>query len=287
MNYAWQMKKNGRAEITVRMTINRLVRLSHLCNIYEPEEVKAALANLQWLASTKRTVAEMYNGYVKFIGKTWEIPKYSRQSGLPFIPTESEIDVLIANGKPRTAALLETLKETAARIGEMTNLQWTHVDLERKTIYITAEKGSNSRILPISTKLIAMLSQISHDSQRVFPTSTHGLQVTFDKLKRRVAKKLNNARLLSIHLHTFRHWKATMEYHETKDIIHVKTQLGHKDIKTTMIYINLDQALFTNENAQWICKVSHNEAEELKLVEVGFELVRDRNDGTAIYRKRK
>ncbi len=253
------MKKNGKAEISIQTTTQRLKQLSHLCNINNPEEVKGAIANQKWLNSTKRTVTEICTGYFKFINQTWIPPHYTRESGLPFIPTETELDQLIASGKPKTAAFLQALKETGARIGELDNLQWKDLDTERKTIYITAEKGSNSRILPISTTLIGMLNQLPRTSERVFQTKKHGVQVTFDKLKKRAAKTTNNPRLLAIHPHTFRHWKATIEYHKTKDIIHVKTILGHKDIKTTMIYINLENATFLSTNDEWTCKVAHTE----------------------------
>jgi hypothetical protein len=46
-------------------------------------------------------------------------------------------------------------------------------------------------------------------------------------------------RLLKISFVTIRHWKGTMEYHRTKDILHVKQLLGHKQIQNTMFYINL------------------------------------------------
>jgi integrase len=62
--------------------------------------------------------------------------------------------------------------------------------------------------------------------------------------KKKLARNLNNPRLLQIHFHTFRHWKATMEYHKTKDILHVKEFLRHRDIKNTMIYVHMEKALF-------------------------------------------
>jgi integrase len=43
-----------------------------------------------------------------------------------------------------------------------------------------------------------------------------------------------NPRLLKITFHTFRHWKAAIEYHKTKDILHVMKILGHKNIKNTL-----------------------------------------------------
>jgi hypothetical protein len=46
-----------------------------------------------------------------------------------------------------------------------------------------------------------------------------------------LAYQLQNPRLLREHFHTLRHWKATMEYHRTKDILHVMNVLGHKNIR--------------------------------------------------------
>jgi site-specific recombinase XerD len=42
----------------------------------------------------------------------------------------------------------------------------------------------------------------------------------------------------------FRHWKATLEYHKTKDIFHVKNFLGHNSVRNTEIYMNIEHALF-------------------------------------------
>jgi len=189
MSYAWQLKKNGRADSTIETAVARLKRLSNLCNIQEHEEVKATLAELQWQNNTKHHVAQLYTGYLNFIGKTWTRPEYKRESGLPFIPTEKEIDSLISAGTIKTSTLLQLLKETGARIGEIERLKWTDVDLERKTVYVTAEKGSNSRILPISTKLIAMLNNLPKINGKVFQTNKHGLRRTFGALRKRTVTK--------------------------------------------------------------------------------------------------
>ncbi len=49
---------------------------------------------------------------------------------------------------------------------------------------------------------------------------------------------------------SFRHWKATREYHKTRDLIHVQEVFGHADIKSTMAYINLEKALFNAQLAR-------------------------------------
>ena len=92
---------------------------------------------------------------------------------------------------------------------------------------------------------------------------------------------------MRITLHTFRHWKGTMEYHKTKDIIHVQRILGHRCIQSTMVYINIESALWLNTQDEWTHKVCNSLEEEGKLINAGFELVRAVNETTTIYRKRK
>ncbi|MEM3703973.1 MAG: site-specific integrase, partial [Candidatus Bathyarchaeia archaeon] len=85
---------------------------------------------------------------------------------------------------------------------------------------------------------------------------------------------------------TFRHWKATMEYHKTKDILWVMKLLGHNSLRTTLIYIDLEKALFRETNDEFTVRVAENLEEACKLLEVGFEYVTE-IDGKRIFRKRK
>ena len=97
-----------------------------------------------------------------------------------------------------------------------------------------------------------------------------------------MAFKLQNPRLLQITFHTLRHFKATMEYHKTKDILHVMQILGHKNINNTLIYTQL----INFKDDDYIAKVAHSEQEVCQLLEAGFEYVCD-YDANKILRKRK
>jgi hypothetical protein len=77
-----------------------------------------------------------------------------------------------------------------------------------------------------------------------------------------------------------------MEYHKTKDILHVKRILGHKSVQNTMIYINLEAALYQIRSDQFTVRVAQTLDEACKLVEAGFSYVTDM-DGDKIFRKRK
>ena len=131
-----------------------------------------------------------------------------------------------------------------------------------------------------------MLNQIPKKNDKVFQTHKSGLRKTFESMRKRTAIKLNNPRLNKITFHTFRHWKGTMEYHKAKDIIHVKTILGHKEIKSTMCYINIESSLFLSNTDEYTCKIAKNAKEAQQLIEIGFEYVAEK-DGLMLFKKRK
>ncbi len=101
-----------------------------------------------------------------------------------------------------------------------------------------------------------------------------------------MARRLANPRVMKIVFTTFRHWKATMEYHKTKDILHVMQLLGHNSLRTTLIYIDIEKATFKNTNDEFTIRVTDNLEEAVKFLEVGFEYVTDMA-GKKVFRKRK
>ena len=77
-----------------------------------------------------------------------------------------------------------------------------------------------------------------------------------------------------------------MQYHKTKDILHVQNLLGHRKIDNTLIYVNLEAALFQNQNDEFHVKIASTTEEIKTLLEVGFEYVREK-DGSIFLLKRK
>ncbi|MEM3465031.1 MAG: tyrosine-type recombinase/integrase [Candidatus Jordarchaeales archaeon] len=288
ISFAWWLKKQGRSEATVRDYCKMLrLLVKHNANLDDPESVKEALARLNKSSRWKNLAVFAYGAYLRMNGKHWDPPSVNITRKLPFIPLESELDALIACCGPKTAAFLQLLKETGLRVGEALRLKWSDVDLERRVIIFNeSEKNGNPRIFRISDRLITMLNMLPKKNERVFPTCYNSIEHTFKKSREKLAKKLNNPRLLNITFHSFRHWKATMEYHKTKDILHVRELLGHKNIEDTMLYIQVEKTLFGEENSEFTVKVAKDPKEIQSLLEVGFEYVCEK-DGLMFFRKRK
>jgi len=127
-----------------------------------------------------------------------------------------------------------------------------------------------------------MLNTLPRSGEKIFQMSGRSLQGNFSQQRRRIAQKIQNPRLLQITLHTLRHWKATVEYHRTRDILYVKQLLGHKKIENTMLYTQL----INFESDEYSSAVAKSLEDARKLVEAGFEYVTDM-DGCKLFRRRK
>jgi len=289
IEFLWWMKKRGYSEETIVSKGQILRRLTKLgADLFDPESVSDVIAKQKnWSPGRKAQVVYAYALFAKWTGIEWNPPRISIPEKLPFIPLEREIDDLIAGCTKHIAVALQIAKETGARVGEIFRLRWSDVDFESRTIRITPEKSGKARIFRMSNKLIQMLNALPKETERVLSRykNVRSLRRTFEKQRKKVAFKLGNPRLLRITFHTIRHWKATMEYYRTKDILHVMQVLGHKNIKNTLIYTHLVKNLGQEED-EYVSKVARNVEEVRSLVEAGFEYVCE-VDGFKVFRKRK
>lgn len=287
------MKKQGYKQSTISEyseIIKILVRRG--ANIFEPESVKEVIAQQEiWSTNRKHLVTNVYTTFLRFLGQKWNPPIYKPIKKLPFIPTETEIDQLIIACSRRLGAFLQLLKETGMRPGEAWALEWFNIDIERKTVTINdPEKGSNPRILNISSQLAARLELLPKHTEYVFrKTYNQPLRnwtTNFLERRKTIARKLGNPRLLKISFKTLRHFKGTVLYHKTRDILHVKETLGHKSIENTLIYIHLEAAIFKTVNDEFTVRAARTVQEAKQLLEVGFEYVTE-VEGAKLFRKRK
>jgi len=288
IDFAWKLQREGYSETTISYYTYILFNLVKKgADLYNPENVKDIIAiQKTWSNARKDIVAKAYTAYLKIQGLSWKKPEYKPTHRLPFIPTEKELDDLIAERSRQLTTFLQLLKETAVRCGEAFNLKWTDIDLVSNVVRVTPEKGSEPRTFKISNALATMLGSLPRQSAKVFTyKNVFYLRKGFIKQRKRTAHKLGKPRLLQIHFHTFRHWKATMLYHQTKYILYVMQFLGHKNIKNTLIYIRLAE-MISKSTDEYICKAADTLDDAKQLMETGFEFVTDMNN-YKLFRKRK
>jgi integrase len=286
--YIMHLQKQAYAEPTIR-TKYKILRtmLNENVNLSDPEAVKLYIARKQtWSSGHKILAVYTYNEYTKMKGIQWTIPQYKRNETLPFVPTEKEIDTLINGTAKKLSTVLQALKETGFRIGELWNCKWTDIDEEKSTLKCTAEKHGKPREVRITAKLISRLNALPKINVYIFgKTPVHGMRTSFGNQKNRLAEKLQNPRLRQIHFHTFRHYHATKLYNETKSILEVQARLGHRRIDSTMVYTHIVE--FDEESQNYHHATARNDQEAGELIDNGWTYVCTTPQNVMMFRKRK
>jgi integrase len=278
---AW-MEAEGYPKTNTYPTILRVL-VSHGANLLDPESVKRVIGKRNVSNGTKVLYTYAYDAFCKMQKLSWEKPKYTQEETLPFVPDETELDMLIAGCRSRRmSTFLQTLKETYADPGEALRLRW--IDISGNTITINKPvKGHLPRQLQVSNRLIAMLNSLPKTSESIFATSYGVMAASFEKTRKRLAEQHKNPRLLAIAFKSFRHWGGSMIAHYTNgNVLTVKKLLGHKRIENTMKYISM---LNLKENEFEVTTATTVE-EAKTILSSGFEYIVEKN-GIMLFRRPK
>ncbi|MCW3980275.1 MAG: tyrosine-type recombinase/integrase [Candidatus Bathyarchaeota archaeon] len=234
-NVLWYMKKNAYADTTIRATGKRLRHLQNNCNLTDPEDVKGYIANKQCSTAYKETLIEAYDRLMRSINQEWTKPFYARYDKLPRIPTEEKINMLISNANTRIALFLSMSKDLGTRPIELTWLQLKDINLENGIVNITSAKHCVGRTLKLKSTTLQMLKAYINKkgfnlNDRIFPTKSETISEKYRIFRNKLARKLQDPIFKTIRLYDFRHFKASMEYHKTKDLLMSKP---YSDTKTS------------------------------------------------------
>jgi len=285
LEYAWMLKKRNLAEETIRhRTYGLKALVKRGADLDNPDSVETVLATENWTQASKYQIVASYRSFTKTFNISWIPIKVKYEPKQPFIPLESEIDQLIAGCGKRTATFLQVLKDTDARSGEACKLKWTDVNQANNTISINNPgKGSRSRTIKVSARTIAMINAMPKKyGEYIFNPKARTLADSFKRSRNILARTVQNPRLRQIHFHTFRHWKATMEYQRTRNILYVKQLLGHRRLENTEIYTHL----VNFESDEYHSATARTIEEAKQLIEAGFEFVCEMQE-VKLFKKRK
>jgi len=260
------MEKEGYKKNRYGSNILTLVRLG--ADLKNPEDVKAKIGAHKVRDGMKMLLCYSYEAYLKMNKLTWDRPEYKQDEIIPFIPEEGELDQLISAAQSkRTAAYLQTLKETYTDPGEALPIAWK--DVAGKLITIRHPvKNHRPRTLEVSDKLIAMINMLPRKSNRIFDTSYTVMSSSYITLRKRIAARTKNDRLDYIELRSFRHWGGTkIAELSNGNPMTVMKMLGLKSIENAMKYVNIWKLSFRTENEYEYLAVTT--PEELKVALLG------------------
>lgn len=164
---------------------------------------------------------------------------------------------LAASDSPELAAFMRLAVESAMRRGEISALEWKHVDFARAVAFLPTTKNGEPREVPLSSRAIQCLHEIKANGTgqaSVFASDPHSYTTAARRALRRaraayvaecVARRIqpDPKYLLDIHLHDLRHEAASRL--ASKFAAHELAKItGHKDPRMLMRYYHPDASEF-------------------------------------------
>ena len=146
-------------------------------------------------------------------------------------------------GSLKYRAILMTAYGAGLRVSEVTALRVADIDSQRMVIRIRQGKGRKDRYVPLARRLLVVLREYwkaARPKDFLFPGRGVSGHISWSSVHRAVKEAMHEAGLnKSISTHTLRHSFATHLLESGYDIRTVQELLGHKDVKTTMIYTHV------------------------------------------------
>lgn len=154
----------------------------------------------------------------------------------------ARLKVAVAASKnPQLQHIVGLLLLTGARMRELLDARWEHVDVERRQWYIPTSKTGRSRHVPLSTPALAIIAALPRfkgcpwlvpniDTRKPFVSIKHGWQMA-----------IKAANLPGLRIHDLRHSAASFMVNSGVDLFAVGKVLGHASYQSTQRYSHLAQ----------------------------------------------
>ena len=265
--YAACLSVDGKSKKTIELYVRRLKVFGDFVAKPFDEvgtyDIRFYLATMKEKGVSNRTL-ENYRSYIAsfyqwltredFIPKNPcdKIPPVKYKDEVKHAFSETEIDSLRgACANERERAMVEVLISSGIRVEELSNINIFDLDLSKLSVHIKEGKGSKERVTYItevcSMHLKKYLSSRTDANPALFVSLRNKERITPGGVRdilRRLGKK---AGVTNVHPHRFRRTFATNLARRGMDIQTIAKLMGHADLKTTMIYVSMDESKIMGE----------------------------------------
>jgi len=172
--------------------------------------------------------------------------KLKKIKHLPLYHTKEDFDRLIeaiaqrddtwaAKNRERDILIVKTLAYTGLRRSELLSLRCQHV--KGDFLFIYHAKGNRDRVIPLTKSLKRELNNYITENQLL--PADRLFSIGPNRLARMVREAAARAGLTNITPHQLRHFFATRLIERGAELRKVQELLGHEDISTTALYIDV------------------------------------------------
>lgn len=227
-----------------------------------PRKIGTELVSRELKASSKATVQGKLNPFFNYLKKEGvikenplariEYPKVNYDDEPYFDKEEfAKIVLNVMSGhkqvspliRKRNIAMVMFLALTGLRRNEFLNVRLEDIDFKKKKVYVRPEtsKSRASRSVPLHDELVPYLKDYLHERKEyscplLWVSSQSDSELTEHGLKHFI-HSLTQSTKINCHVHRFRHTFAVNTYLLERDLLKLKTLLGHKTLKMTLGYL--------------------------------------------------
>jgi integrase/recombinase XerD len=189
----------------------------------------------------------MYKLYREVLGLDWDvrhIPRPMKERPLPRLLSVETVQKLIESGSSfKHQVFMTLLYGTGLRISEALHLRLGDIDGQRLQIHVVKGKGSKDRYVEMPACLLTLLRQyyLSYRPEVYLFNGKTGGQPWAVRTAQWAIKNARKRAGISQEAtaHVFRHCYATHHLESGTNLVFLKEQMGHNDLKTTSKYIRL------------------------------------------------
>ncbi|MBF0483372.1 MAG: site-specific integrase [Candidatus Omnitrophica bacterium] len=208
------------------------LKIDHLKKVSK-SSVNKVLCTLKTMFN-KAIEWEKYNG----INPVAKVKFYKLNNQRTRYLEKEEIKRLLEQCEGYLKDIVEFALNTGMRKGEIFNLKWHDVDVNRGIIFLLRTKNNEMREIPMNETVKSILFRVRKmpDSPFIFVGKTGN---AFVDIKKSFYSALESAEITNFRFHDLRHTFASQLVMAGIDLNTVRELLGHKDIKMTLRYAHL------------------------------------------------
>jgi site-specific recombinase XerD len=214
---------------------------SHLYNIIKTGRCSSSTMN--------QTYSSLKYLFLQTLGRPWEmegIPRVKKPKTLPRVLSTEEAFAIIKNAANEKHMVMLMLAYSAGlRVGELTRIKPANIIKDKMRVRIDNGKGNKDRYTILSGLCLAHLRSywkkyrpaewLFEGYTRGKPISERACQHAYDLAKLKAGIKREGG------IHSLRHSFATHFLEAGGGIFQLQKFLGHKHIKTTLVYAHLQE----------------------------------------------
>ncbi|MFH1699663.1 MAG: tyrosine-type recombinase/integrase [Candidatus Zixiibacteriota bacterium] len=179
-------------------------------------------------------------------GRAISLPSVKHDKKLPVVLSQEEMRrLLFAPNRIKQRVMFALIYSAGLRISELINLHIADIDSDRMKIHIRKGKGEKDRYVTLSHFALKGLRKY-YDATRpevyLFNGVKKGTQLSRTAIRDSFQRSVKKAAILKeVCVHTLRHSYATHSIEAGMDIVTLSEQMGHANIKSTLVYLHVAQ----------------------------------------------